>query len=113
MSTTLKRVGAVLFAAGLVFSAPLATAQAQSSLPTPSGSLDSGPPDINKLPPWAFEALHYGPVTQAEVDACWDELGEVIIMIYPGPCPNGPISQGEHLAAQALWFFTSRFGNLS
>lgn len=113
MSTTLKRTGAVLFAAGLVMAAPMATAQSQPALPDVTGSLQTPAPDIQQLPPWAFEALHYGPTTAGEVQACWDELGDVIIQIYPPPCPDAPISHVEYHAANVLWFFTAHTGNLS
>lgn len=113
MSTTLKRTGTVLFAAGLTMAAPMAAAQAQSSVPDVTGSSESPAPDMQQLPQWAFEALHYGPMKAGEVQACWDEQGDVIIQIYPGPCPNEPISQVEYHAANVLWFFTSHTGNLS
>lgn len=110
--STFRRTAAALCAAGLVL-APVATAQAQSLAPetgTSRSSLDPGPPEVDRLPPWAFEALHYGPMSQAEVDACWDGVGDVIIMIYPGPCPDAPISHLEYHAAQVLWFFTAHLG---
>lgn len=110
MNKTVKRTGAVVFAAGLVLASPMASATAQSALSDAGSSMDAPEPDMQRLPTWAFEALHFGPTTAAEVEECWDEQGDVIILIYPPPCPDGPISGIEYHAANALWFFTSRLG---